>query len=99
MLASGEELSGTSERWRAESEPPRMSRDPKGASAVCGGVTNGEPSCEFVGVSWTLSGRLRRGGGVGGAIVGEWCKDFDRPILGLVGVSGDSPDELAFRSG
>jgi hypothetical protein len=68
---------------------PGVRNEPKSGPAVIGGVRNGECSKEAiddVGVSWTLSGRFRRGGGAGGLNVdGETClSERDRPTRALM---------------
>lgn len=43
-------------------------------------------------VSWMLSGRMRRGGGIGGVgVEGCWWRLFERPSLALPGEMGEPP--------
>jgi hypothetical protein len=50
-----------------------------------------------IGTSWTLSGRLRRGGGRGGVEV--WCIDLDRVTRGVVDVVYSVVSFVGRRSG
>lgn len=85
------------ERWR-ESELPMLSRP--GGRGESGGWKAGEPSVEDDGVSWTLSGRRRRGG-TGGLGVMGWCSDLDRPSRAPSGELGEPGigASCGFRSG